>query len=149
MQVIKQYNGFDELANNSWSGAIDTLRDIERANLRADFMNYIEEIFFDDTPTDTQVNDFIWFERDMIYEAMGLNKNGEVVDEEEQTREMVEQSIVNMSSAETFKDFCDDCETCCLNCAAFPKMEDCAKVFDDILNREVTPDFIREKWGIL
>lgn len=149
MQVIKEYNGFYELVDNSWSGAIDTLKDIERANLETEFMNYLEEIFEGNIPTDTQVNDFIWFERDMIYEAMGLDENGEVVDEEEEQRKMVEESIINMSSAETFEDFCNDCDTCFLNCAAFPKVDDCEQAFDDFVNGKLAPDFIREEWGIL
>ena len=149
MQIIKEYNGFYELMDNSWSGAIDTLKDIERANCETEFMEYLEEIFEGDIPTDTQVNDFIWFERDMIYEAMGLDENGEVVDEEEEQRKMVEESIVNMSSAETFEDFCNDCDTCCLNCAAFPKVDDCEQAFENFVNGKLALDFIRGEWGIL
>ena len=149
MQIIKEYNGFYELMDNSWSGAIDTLKDIERANCETEFMDYLEEIFEGDIPTDTQVNDFIWFERDMIYEAMGLDENGEVVDEEEEQRKMVEESIVNMSSAETFEDFCNDCDTCCLNCAAFPKVDDCEQAFENFVNGKLALDFIRGEWGIL
>ena len=149
MQIIKEYNGFYELMDNSWSGAIDTLKDIERANCETEFMDYLEEIFEGDIPTDTQVNDFIWFERDMIYEAMGLDENGEVVDEEEEQRKMIEESIVDMSSAETFEDFCNDCDTCCLNCSAWGTYDDCEQAFDDFVNGKLAPDFIREEWGIL
>ena len=49
----------------------------------------------------------------------------------------------------TFEDFCDDCDTCCLNCAAFPKVNDCEQAFDDFVNGKLASDFIREEWGIL
>jgi hypothetical protein len=49
-------------------------------------MMHLEEVFscMGEVPTDTEVNDYLWFERDSIYEAVGLNENGElptVVDE--------------------------------------------------------------------
>ena len=70
---------------NSWSGAIDTLQDIANANLEEEFMENLKNIYFlGKTPTDTELNDFIWFERDTIYSDLGLNKNGELEEEEEE-----------------------------------------------------------------
>lgn len=78
MQVIKEISDFYNLYENSWSGAIDTLKDIENAGLEEDFMNNLENMYFaGETPTETEVNDFIWFERDTIYKDLGLNENGE------------------------------------------------------------------------
>ena len=92
MQVIKEINGFYDLMENSWSGAIDTLRDIENANLEEEFMENLENVYFlGETPTDTELNDFIWFERDTIYSDLGLNENGELEDEEEEEEEEEEE----------------------------------------------------------
>lgn len=67
----------DLLYDRCWSGAIDTLKDIEE-----EFMDYLNEVFFDEQPVDlTELNDFIWFERDAIYEACGLDENGELIEE--------------------------------------------------------------------
>ena len=45
-------------------------------------MENLENIYFlEETPTDTELNDFIWFERDTIYSDLGLNKNGELEEE--------------------------------------------------------------------
>lgn len=65
-------NDFYTLKANSWNGALDTLEDIERAGLEEDFMEYLEEMFGDEEIDETGLNDFIWFERDTIYEALGL-----------------------------------------------------------------------------
>lgn len=87
MQMIVERNDFWELKNNSWSGAIDTLNDIERANLEDEFMDFLENIFYGETPTETEVNDFIWFDRDYIYESLGLDENGEIPTEDEEEDE--------------------------------------------------------------
>lgn len=76
-------HSFYNLKANSWSGAIDTLNDIERAGLEEDFMEYLEEVFGDEEIDETELNDFCWFERDEIYEALRLDENGELKDEEE------------------------------------------------------------------
>lgn len=78
MRVIKEYYDFYDLKENSWSGALQTLEDIESANLEKEFMQVLEQYFCDEIPTDTQVNDFIWFERDIIYNELGLDENGEL-----------------------------------------------------------------------
>ena len=85
MKVIKEIDSFYDLMENSWSGAIDTLQDISNANLEEEFMENLENIYFlEETPTDTELNDFIWFERDTIYSDLGLNENGELEEEEEE-----------------------------------------------------------------
>ena len=53
---------FNELYDKCWSGAVDTLRDIEEAGLEDEFMDYLSEIFIDEDPVDMiALNDFIWF----------------------------------------------------------------------------------------
>lgn len=85
MKIIKEIDSFNDLMKNSWSGAIDTLQDIAKANLEEEFMENLENIYFlGETPTDTELNDFIWFERDTIYSDLGLNKNGKLEEKEEE-----------------------------------------------------------------
>ena len=84
MEVIKDIVNYYELKENSWSGALDTLEDIEKADKEQELMDFLEEIFADRTPTETEVNDLLWHDREYIYENVGLNSNGElptVVDE--------------------------------------------------------------------
>ena len=62
MQV--EINSFDELMEHSWSGALYNLKMIDKYGLQDEFMGYLEEMFYDSTPTNTTVNDAIWFDID-------------------------------------------------------------------------------------
>ena len=78
MEVITEYGNYWDLKDHSWSGALDTLADIEKADKEEELMQHLEEVFMYSTPTDTEVNDYLWFERASVYEAVGLNENGEL-----------------------------------------------------------------------
>ena len=84
MEVVKRsyYNtdDFYLLKENSWSGALQTLEDIERNELEQEFMFLLENIFPDEVD-ETELNDFIWFDRDYIFEQLGLDENGEKIEE--------------------------------------------------------------------
>lgn len=77
---VKIEMDYRTLKNNSWSGALDTLKDIEEADKEDELMYLLEEIFNGEIPTETEVNDFLWFERDYIYESLGLDENGRLID---------------------------------------------------------------------
>lgn len=68
---IKADYGFRELKNNSWSGAVTTLEKIEEAGKEEELMDFLEEEFVE-TPTETDVNDFLWFEDEYIFEQLGI-----------------------------------------------------------------------------
>ena len=81
MYVKIEMDDFRTLKNNSWSGALDTLKDIEEADKEDELMYLLEEVVFTDTtPTETEVNDFLWHDRDYIYELLGLDENGRLID---------------------------------------------------------------------
>ena len=90
MLVVKTINEYDtndfyNLFENSWSGARDTLEDIIKAEKEEEFMQYLDEVFCDsDEITDTELNDFIWHDRDIIYENLGLDENGEVITDDDE-----------------------------------------------------------------
>lgn len=77
---VKIEMDYRTLKNNSWSGALDTLKDIEEADKEDELMYFLEEIFADTTPTETEVNDFLWHDRDYIYVNLGLDENGRLID---------------------------------------------------------------------
>ena len=108
MEIRKEINGCYELADMVWSGAVDTIADIQNANKENEFMTFLEMIFCDDVPTDTEVNDFIWFERDYIYKNIGLTENGELPEDE--MEEDINESLESLENEEEFDDFCDDCD---------------------------------------
>lgn len=144
MEIRKEINGFYELADMVWSGAVDTIADIQNADKEIEFMDFLEMIFMDreEIPTDTEVNDFIWFERDYIYENIGLTENGNLLEDE--MEETLNESIESLELEDDFEDFCNDCDTCICNniCST---VDDCKALFEDYKNQVITIDEIKER----
>lgn len=144
MEIKKEINGFNELADMVWSGAMDTIADIQNANKEDEFMNFLEAVFCDEVPTDTEVNDFIWFERDYIYENIGLTEDGELPEDE--MGETLNDSIDRLIVSDDFDEFCGDCdcEKCICN-EICRSLADCEALFEDYKNQVITIDEIKEK----
>ena len=145
MEIRKEINGFNELADMVWSGAVDTIADIQNANKETEFMNFLEMVFCDEIPTDTAVNDFIWFERDYIYENLGLTENGELPEEE--MAKTLNDSIDSLIVSDDFDEFCGDCdcEKCICN-EICRSLADCEALFEDYKNQVITIDDIKGAW---
>lgn len=80
---VKQDIGFYDLQENCWSGALDTLKTIEEHNKEEELMAHLEDVFetyFGKVPEMTEVNDYLWFDDEAIFEALGIS---ETEDEEE------------------------------------------------------------------
>ena len=76
---VKREMGFNDLKNNSWSGAVNTLNKIEEEGKEDELMDYLESIL-EEVPDETELNDYLWFDADQIFEDLGMNENN---DEEE------------------------------------------------------------------
>ena len=136
MLVTREINTFNDLMDMAWSGAVDTLNDITRADKEIELMNLMDVCFTDKTPTETEINDWLWFDRDFIYEHCGLN-------EETDEDDMLE-SLENLNDTEYFDDFCDDCGKCCLD-AYCGTCGDCKAMFEDIKNQVILFDDFKNK----
>lgn len=80
--LISREMSFEDLERNSWSGAIDTIRKVREAGKEDELMDFLEDIFIDDgIPTETQINDLLWFESEWIFEELGIDEE----EEEEET----------------------------------------------------------------
>lgn len=55
----------------AWSGGKDTLDTLKEKDDTKEVENLIEEMFCGSVPSDTEINDFLWFERDAIAEHLG------------------------------------------------------------------------------
>lgn len=66
-----------------WSGGKDTVDDVRKAEKMDELQELIEEQFSDRIPTETEINDFVWFERGYIYSQLGLDENGELPEDED------------------------------------------------------------------
>lgn len=65
---------------DAWSGGNDTLKVLIEKGVCDEVEDFIEQCF--SNPTDTDINDFLWFERDQIAEYLGYDdweafENGE------------------------------------------------------------------------
>ena len=65
---------FQELKENSWSGAIPRLNQIEEQEKEDEFLALINELISSSENgwTDTELNDFIWFEDDWYFKELGM-----------------------------------------------------------------------------
>ena len=84
--IKKDIDSFEELRNLTWCCEF-VLDAIEKAEKEDDFMAHLEEIFFmngSELPTMTELNDYIRFDYDYIYECLGLNEDGELDEESEE-----------------------------------------------------------------
>lgn len=45
-----------------WSGAVQVVNAFRKANILDDLQQLIEDKFVNKTPTDTEINDFVWFD---------------------------------------------------------------------------------------
>lgn len=72
MKVTKEISTFDELKLESWGGALQTIKIIEENNKRDEFMCLLEDIFFE-AIDEVDLNDFIWFEDNYIFETLEID----------------------------------------------------------------------------
>lgn len=57
----------------AWSGAVNTLDTVIKAGKIPELETLLEDcVFVDKVPTMTEVNDFLWFESDFIYNELGI-----------------------------------------------------------------------------
>ena len=76
---VKNDLDFNDLENECWE--CDSVLDaISENNKEEEFMYLLEEEFDGDTPTMTEVNDFIRFEDDFIFDSLGIR----IYDDEEE-----------------------------------------------------------------
>ena len=75
MLTIKKEIDFNDLKNMVWSGAVDTMQRIEDEQKQDSLMALLNEVFFEEQPDITDVNDYLWFESDDIYEYLNISSD--------------------------------------------------------------------------
>lgn len=66
---------FDELYNYCWGQARKVLQEISDADNEEDLMNYLSGIYIDYAPTLTEINDYLSYDWEEIYDAIGMEEN--------------------------------------------------------------------------
>ena len=76
---IYSINDFYALKEASWSGALYTLDEIEEKGKEEELIYYLNDIIatYDNGMEETKLNDFLWFDRDYIFEDLGIAQDEE------------------------------------------------------------------------
>ena len=77
---VKQDMDFDDLRKNCWGQAVDILDEIEKADKENALMSYLEDIYYDDIPTLTEINDLLAYDWEKLYDDIGIVKWDELSD---------------------------------------------------------------------
>lgn len=81
MKVIIDGFSNQNMIDYTWSGARDTLIDLTWEQITT-VRSYLEELYPEGI-TMTDLNDFLWFERDTIAEWLGYNSYDELLEDKE------------------------------------------------------------------
>lgn len=84
---IKDTFSFSDLHDRCWSGAIDTLITVYNNGKEDELMSLLEMEFEYDIPTLTEVNDFLWFEDEYIFEQLGISTDEDDEGDDEDVEE--------------------------------------------------------------
>ena len=142
---------------DTWNGATYTMDKIRELGAVDELENIIENDIFPDGCSETELNDFLWFEDDFIAELLGydswenlenkLDGNDDDDDDDdkddednedgwEKSKEILEK---NLADKKSFDDFCSECSNCDL-CDKCPLNEygetadDCEEAYNKMLN---------------
>ena len=73
--TTSNYMDFDDIYQNSWSGAVDTLNTILNKGKEDDLMELLDELYPDGVD-ETELNDFLAFEDDYIFQNLDIDLGG-------------------------------------------------------------------------
>lgn len=72
MEIKQDYSVY-QLMCVCWSGAEDTLQTIIHHDLEDEFMDLFEEVWYGQIPDLTQVNDWLRFDWEDIFDCLGID----------------------------------------------------------------------------
>lgn len=72
MKLTYEINNIDEF--RAWSGAVATREAIIKNHKQDEFSDMLEELFPDGC-SETELNDFLWFDDDFIFSALDIKQN--------------------------------------------------------------------------
>lgn len=73
-----------------WSGGLDTFTELQEHVTLEQIQNHIENHFSDEIPTDTDINDYLWYERDEILSELGIKEKATEEDIKNNIKELLE-----------------------------------------------------------
>ena len=86
MKVYKEITSLYDF--EPWSGAVETYNKLIDAGKAEQFIDQLDQEFEEQDVSETNINDMLWFEPEMCFSLVGLDKDGnEKSDEEEEEDE--------------------------------------------------------------
>lgn len=82
MVIKKEIDSVTEFIDMTWSGGRDTLDSLTWDECEQ-LLFMLDDLFCDSEPTETEVNDFLWFERDTVAEWLGFSDFDEILARED------------------------------------------------------------------
>ena len=83
--TVKRELDFNDLFNECWSGAVDTLRTISENDKEEELMSLLALDCFcgNEIPDLTDVNDLLWFDSEWIFEQLGIDTDSDDDDDDD------------------------------------------------------------------
>ena len=75
-----------------WSGAVDTWETIEEEGLLDELDSLLEDIYPDGL-SETELNDLLWFDKNWVFEQLGISDGEEFIDDYEEEDEEYDESL--------------------------------------------------------
>lgn len=134
---IKQDMDFGDLKRQCWGQATKILEEISDADKEDALMSYLEEIFYSDIPTLTEVNDVLAFDWENVYESIGMAKWDELSDlcDSKLIKDGIKEVTDYMNDLDEDDDEREDCEQ---TINAFEHLED--EIDRSVKDEEITED---------
>ena len=82
MRIAREFD-FRNLQYNCWD-CEDVLEAVSNANKEDDLMMLLEDVFNEEVPTLTEVNDLLRFDGDWVLESLGINPEDNENDDDEE-----------------------------------------------------------------
>ena len=82
--TVKREMSVYDLASECWSGADDFLNEVIEAGKEDLLMDFLSDIFCEEEPTLTELNDLFRFDQDELRNNLGMNDDEEDADENEE-----------------------------------------------------------------
>lgn len=95
---------FDVNEFEFWSGGLDTFTELQNYVTLEQIQYHIENHFSDEIPTDTEINDYLWYNRDEIFAELGIKEKAtedDIKDNIKRLLEYWEPEIIERLEADT------------------------------------------------
>ena len=73
-----------------WSGGLDTFKELQEHVTLEQIQYHIENHFSEEIPTDTDINDYLWYERDEIFAELGIKEKATEEDIKDNIKRLLE-----------------------------------------------------------